>query len=121
MKVLNPDFTPPTRPFLRMSYADAIQWLVDHKIQHVTDETEDLPDADKVYVDHTLGDDIAEAAERKMTDEIGRPIFLYGFPSHLKSFYMQKMKGAAGEGPNGMLYTESCDLLMPGVGEVVGA
>ncbi|CAG7853020.1 Asparagine--tRNA ligase, cytoplasmic; AltName: Full=Asparaginyl-tRNA synthetase; Short=AsnRS [Serendipita indica DSM 11827] len=120
MKVLNPDFKPPSRPFLRMSYADAIQWLVDHKIQHVTEETEDLPDAEKVYVDHVLGDDIAEAAERKMTDEIGRPIFLYGFPSHLKAFYMQKMKGPAGEGPNGMVFTESCDLLMPGVGEVVG-
>ncbi|KAG8783001.1 hypothetical protein FRC16_002507, partial [Serendipita sp. 398] len=120
MAVLNPDFKKPTRPFLRMKYSDAIEWLIEHKIQHVTEETEDLPDDQKVYVDHKIGDDIAEAAERKMTDEIGRPIFLYGFPSHLKAFYMQKMKGQDGEGPDGMVYTESCDLLMPGVGEVVG-
>jgi asparaginyl-tRNA synthetase len=117
MAILNPDFQKPTRPFMRMSYADAIAWLVEHKIQHVTGETEDLPDDQKVYVDHVVGDDIAEAAERKMTDIIGRPIFLYGFPSHLKAFYMQKMKG---QGSDGMAFTESCDLLMPGVGEVVG-
>lgn len=120
MKILNPDFQKPTRPFMRMPYTDAIAWLVENKVQHVTEETEDLPDDQKVYVDHAVGDDIAEAAERKMTDIIGRPIFLYGFPSHLKSFYMQKMKGPEGQGPNGMAFTESCDLLMPGVGEVVG-
>jgi asparaginyl-tRNA synthetase len=120
MAVLNPDFQKPTRPFMRMPYTDAIGWLVEHKVQHVTEETEDLPDDQKVYVDHVVGDDIAEAAERKMTDVIGRPIFLYGFPSHLKAFYMQKMKGPQGQGPDGMAFTESCDLLMPGVGEVVG-
>ena len=120
MAVLNPDFQKPTRPFMRMPYTDAIAWLVEHKVQHVTEETEDLPDDQKVYVDHVVGDDIAEAAERKMTDIIGRPIFLYGFPSHLKAFYMQKMKGPQGQGPDGMAFTESCDLLMPGVGEVVG-
>jgi asparaginyl-tRNA synthetase len=120
MAVLNPEFKKPTRPFLRMSYKDAIAWLVEHKIQHPTEETEELPEEQRVYVDHAVGDDIAEAAERKMTDIIGRPIFLYGFPSHLKAFYMQKMKGPEGEGPNGMAFTESCDLLMPGVGEVVG-
>lgn len=122
MKTLNPNFVKPQRPFLRMSYTDAIKWLRDHSIKRVRDGTpEDTPDDQKVYVDHELGDDIAEAAERRMTDVIGRPIFLYGFPSELKAFYMQRIKGPAGEGPNGMVYTESCDLLVPGVGEVIGA
>lgn len=122
MKTLNPNFITPQRPFLRMSYADAIKWLRDHHIKHVKEGTpEDTPDDQKEYVDHELGDDIAEAAERRMTDIIGRPIFLHGFPSNLKAFYMQRIKGPAGEGPNGMVYTESCDLLVPGVGEVIGA
>ena len=70
-------------------------------------------------VDHAVGDDIAEAAERKMTDILARPVFLYGFPAELKSFYMKKM--APKEGDDGKhVFTESCDLLIPGVGEIVG-
>jgi asparaginyl-tRNA synthetase len=69
-------------------------------------------------VDHEIGDDITEAAERQMTDIIAAPIFLYGFPAELKAFYMQKMPRKEGE--QGPAYTESCDLLMPGVGEIVG-
>lgn len=69
-------------------------------------------------VDHAVGDDIAEAAERKMTDILGTPVFLYGFPAELKAFYMKKIPKKEGEA--GPVCTESCDLLMPGVGEIVG-
>jgi len=52
-----------------------------------------------------------------MTDIIGTPVFLYGFPVELKAFYMKKMPS---DGKGGPVYTESCDLLMPNVGEIVG-
>jgi asparaginyl-tRNA synthetase len=86
---------------MRLDYRDAITYLKEHSIFK---EDGTL---------HEIGDDIAEAAERKMTDQIGRPIMLMHFPKILKSFYMQPLR----EAPD---FTESVDILVPGVGEIVG-
>jgi asparaginyl-tRNA synthetase len=102
IKTLNPDFKAPSRPFRRMRYTEAIEWLNKHEIK--TDEEKD----------HIFGDDIAEAAERAMTDSIGVPIMLTHFPGPIKAFYMKK------DAQDSTL-TESVDCLLPNVGEVVGA
>jgi asparaginyl-tRNA synthetase len=86
---------------MRLDYKDAIKYLNEHGITKEDGE------------DHVIGDDIAEAAERKMTDQINRPIMLINFPKILKSFYMKTVPGDED-------FTESVDVLVPGVGEVVG-
>ncbi|XP_065836508.1 asparagine--tRNA ligase, cytoplasmic-like [Oscarella lobularis] len=101
LKQINPDFKVPKRPFMRMPYAEAIKWL------HENNVTKD----DGTF--YEFGEDIPEAPERKMTDAINEPIFLHGFPADIKSFYMMKSKGDK-------RITESVDLLMPGVGEIIG-
>ncbi|KAL2914431.1 asparagine--tRNA ligase [Polyrhizophydium stewartii] len=107
---LNPNFKVPKKPFRRMNYVDAIAWLREHGIK------KDVKDENDVKIgeaDFEFGDDIPEGPERRMTDTIGEPILLCRFPAEVKSFYMKKC-------PEDRRLTESVDLLMPGVGEVVG-
>lgn len=101
IKELHPEFLPPKRPFKRMNYTDAIEWL---KANNVTKD-------DGTF--YEFGDDIPEAPERKMTDAINEPILLCRFPAEIKSFYMPRCK-------EDNRLTESVDLLMPSVGEIVG-
>lgn len=98
---LNPDFKPPKKPFRRMAYTDAIEYLKEH----------DIKKEDGSY--YEFGDDIPEAPERKMTDMINEPIFLCKFPAEIKSFYMPRCS-------DDRRLTESVDLLMPNVGEIIG-
>jgi len=104
---LNPTFVMPERPFMRLDYKDAIKYLNEHKILN-----RDVEDGEEPRL-HVVGDDIAEAAEREMTDKINKPIFLTGFPKEIKAFYMKRIPGDEG-------FTESVDMLIPTVGEIVG-
>lgn len=101
VKDLNPDFKPPKRPFRRMDYAEAIEWL---RANNVTKD-------DGTF--YEFGEDIPEAPERKMTDTINEPIMLCRFPAGIKAFYMSRC-------PENAELTESVDVLLPGVGEIVG-
>lgn len=76
---LNPGFVMPSRPFMRLDYKDAIKYLNDHNILN-----KDVEEGQEPRL-HVIGDDIAEAAEREMTDKINKPIFLTGFPKEIKS------------------------------------
>ncbi|KAI4491796.1 PREDICTED: asparagine--tRNA ligase, cytoplasmic [Polistes canadensis] len=101
VKELNPEFKIPKKPFKRMNYSDAIEFL---KANNITKE-------DGTF--YEFGEDIPEMPERKMTDMINEPIMLCRFPAEIKSFYMQRC-------PEDKRLTESVDVLLPNVGEIVG-
>lgn len=103
IKEVQPDFEPfllKDTPFKRITYKDAIEFLKSKG--HLK------PDG----TPYEYMDDIADASEKFICSEYGedQPVFLTHFPFALKSFYMKK------EGD----LTESCDLLFPGIGEIVG-
>lgn len=101
LKELNPKFEQPKKPFKRMEYADAIKYLRDNNITKESGEF------------YEFGEDIPEMPERKMTDQINEPIMLTKFPAGIKAFYMSKCEEDSS-------LTESVDVLLPGVGEIVG-
>lgn len=101
VKQLHPEFVAPKLPFKRLQYIEALEWLNQHGIKNEEDK------------EFTFGDDIAEAAERKMVDAMNVPILLTRFPVEIKSFYMKKCQ----DDPR---VTESVDVLMPTVGEITG-
>lgn len=99
---LSADVLPvPQRPFKRITHAEAIAFLRAHN-ERKEDGSE-----------YTEDDDIPDAPERFLCQAVGEgaPVFLTRFPAHIKSFYMEKCDTK---------YTNSCDLLYPGVGEIVG-
>lgn len=98
-----PNFKPfelSSEPFGRITYSDAIEFLKSKG--HLK------PDG----TPYEFMDDIADVSERFLVTEYGRnqPLFMTHFPSALKSFYMSRVGNL----------TESCDLLFPGIGEIVG-
>ena len=88
-----------------MTYHECIKFCNDNDI-YVGDDNES-----KVHF--KIGDDITDAPERVMINKIGEPVFMVKFPAVMKSFYMKKCL-------DDKTLTESVDLLMPGIGEVVG-
>jgi len=82
-------------PFERITYDNAIKILQDKKF--------------KVK----WGDDFGADEEKALTEDYTKPIFVYGYPVKVKSFYHLP-------DPKNPKITRSFDLLAPGVGEIIG-
>ena len=63
---------------------------------------------------YIYGDDLTDKVERRLCEHLGNPVFITQFPAEMKAFYMEPLESDRG------LETNSCDLLFPTVGEVVG-
>jgi asparaginyl-tRNA synthetase len=90
------------KPYTRITYDDALALINDNRDRLVG---LDLP---------RYGDDLGSECEKFIADTIyGGPVFVYNYPASLKSFYMK----ANDDGRT----VQGCDLLIPGLGELVGS
>lgn len=91
----------PKKPFRRLKYSDAIKFCNEHNILNIDGKP------------FAFGEDITEKPEREMVAMIGECVLMTHFPASMKSFYMQR-------DPKDNELTESVDVLVPGVGEIIG-
>ncbi|MBP6016627.1 MAG: asparagine--tRNA ligase [Candidatus Promineofilum sp.] len=96
-----------TTPFPRISYDEAVE-----RIQAIREATDD-PDLKKQLVIE-WGDDFGSPHETELTKQFDKPVFVYGYPTAVKAFYMEPWPGR----PE---ICKSVDLLAPeGYGEIIG-
>ena len=93
--------------FPRISYDKAVEM-----IKEIQAETEDPEE--KEFLEIEWGMDFGARHETVLTQQFEKPVFVYGYPTQVKAFYMEPMPGR----PEAC---KSVDLLAPeGYGEIIG-
>jgi asparaginyl-tRNA synthetase len=96
-----------TPPFPRISYDEALETLVE-----ICEQTDD--EELKAQLAIEWGDDFGSPHETELTKRFEKPVFVYGYPTRAKAFYMEPWPGR----PE---VSKSVDLLAPeGYGEITG-
>ncbi len=94
-------------PFPRISYDDAVKMIL-----QMRDETEDVEKKELLNIE--WGMDFGSPHETELTSRFDKPVFVYGYPTQVKAFYMEPWPGR----PE---ICKSVDLLAPeGYGEIIG-
>ena len=106
-KRLNPAFKSlKSDDFLVLPYYSAIQLCNQLQIDFTEEDGSTRP--------YQYGDDLTDKVERCICEHLAKPVFITRFPASMKAFYMEPVDTERG------IETNSCDLLFPTVGEVVG-
>jgi asparaginyl-tRNA synthetase len=96
-----------TPPFPRISYDEAIK-----QIDQLREATDDPEQKELLKID--WGMDFGSPHETELTNLFDKPVFVYGYPTEVKAFYMEPWPGR----PE---VCKSVDLLAPeGYGEIIG-
>lgn len=99
--------------FARMTYDHAIE-IIERDADLIRKK---FPEAAPLPIP-TWGDDLGSYCERYLAEDICKsPVFVHSYPLDLKSFYMKQCPSR----PDGRRVVESCDLLIPGTGELIGS
>jgi asparaginyl-tRNA synthetase len=94
-------------PFPRISYDEAIE-----KIAEIRAAMEDEEQKELLQIE--WGSDFGSPHETELTQLYDKPVFVYGYPTEAKAFYMEPW-------PNRPEVSKSVDLLAPeGYGEITG-
>jgi asparaginyl-tRNA synthetase len=94
-------------PFARISYDEALEIIAE--IREATDDPEL-----KELLQIEWGDDFGSPHETELTERFQKPVFVYGYPTAAKAFYMEPW-------PDRPEVSKSVDLLAPeGYGEITG-
>lgn len=94
-------------PFPRVSYDEAFERITAIRTQITDPELKELLALE-------WGQDFGSPHETELTKQFDRPVFVYGFPSKAKAFYMEPW-------PNRPEVCKSVDMLAPeGYGEITG-
>jgi asparaginyl-tRNA synthetase len=94
-------------PFPRISYDEALE-----KLAEIREETDDPELKEMLKIE--WGDDFGSPHETVLTKLFDKPVFVYGYPTVAKAFYMEPWPGR----PD---VSKSVDLLAPeGYGEIIG-
>ena len=94
-------------PFYRISYDEALEIL-----QEIRAQVEDEKSRSLLGIE--WGDDFGSPHETELTKRFDKPVFVYGYPTRAKAFYMEPWPGR----PE---VSKSADLLAPeGYGEIIG-
>jgi asparaginyl-tRNA synthetase len=94
-------------PFPRISYDEALKMLAEIRAQ-----TDDAELKEQLQIE--WGDDFGAPHETELTKRFEKPVFVYGYPTRAKAFYMEPWPGR----PE---VSKSADLLAPeGYGEIIG-
>lgn len=74
------------RPFYRMSYTEAVDWLVAHKIP-----LKKLIDGKEVDI-HPFpwGEDFGSVQEEAIMEQFDKPCIIHRYPTEVKAFYMKR-------------------------------
>ncbi|MDX1616067.1 MAG: asparagine--tRNA ligase [Candidatus Promineifilaceae bacterium] len=110
LALLERDLTPLQRiqpPFPRISYDEAVE-----RIQAAQAASDDPEEKELLAIE--WGADFGSPHETLLAEQFDRPVFVYGYPTQVKAFYMEPW-------PDRPEVCKSVDLLAPeGYGEIIG-
>lgn len=98
------------RPFHRMSYTEAVEWLNANNVKL----TKKNADGTESHIDFPWGEDFGAPQEEALMSQFEKPCIVHRYPTEVKAFYMKR-------DPQNSKVVLAMDMLAPeGAGEIIG-